>query len=187
MSLQAIKHSLRTRRLRARKETDGIRGYLANAWDGSQGWLLVTVIGTSTDPNRIIELTPSWVGFATACIAYLIISSEMLLFDLKEGYCSTDVFQPQRFCCRKIVPLRTVNSYKLSAIKPQGAMSTTSFLNGWSASSNVEACENWRTWGQVWNGRPAGGDAGGEGDWAVDYFSFIAIAVRLPLSDIYSC
>jgi chloride channel 3/4/5 len=171
--------------LRARKETDGIRGYLANAWDGSQGWLLVTIIGTYAHLIHTAVLMPLSTGFATACIAYLIISSEMLLFDLKEGYCSTDIFQPKRFCCRKIVPLQTINPYKLWAIKPTGAMSTTSFLKGWSASSNVEACENWRTWGQVWNGRPAGGVAGGDDDWAVDYFSFIAIAVSLLPFHLY--
>jgi chloride channel 3/4/5 len=41
----AIKDSLRRRKLRHKKRTEGIRGWLANVWDGSQGWLLATCIG----------------------------------------------------------------------------------------------------------------------------------------------
>lgn len=38
-------------------------------------------------------------GFLTACIALLIIRTEMALFDLKEGYCSTSWGSAKRFCC----------------------------------------------------------------------------------------
>lgn len=78
----AVKHSLRLRRLRRLKQTQGLRGHLVNLWDGLQGWVLVTLI-----------------GFLTACIAFAIIRSEMWLFDLKEGYCSHDWRLAERFCC----------------------------------------------------------------------------------------
>lgn len=78
----AVKHSLRLRRLRRLKQTHGLRGYLLNLWDGLQGWVLVSII-----------------GFLTACIAFAIIRSEMWLFDLKEGYCAQDWRRAERFCC----------------------------------------------------------------------------------------
>ena len=78
----AVKHSIRLRRVRQLKRTHGLRGYLINLWDGAQGWVLVTLI-----------------GFLTACIAFAIIRSEMWLFDLKEGYCARDWRLAHRFCC----------------------------------------------------------------------------------------
>ena len=78
----AVKHSIRLRRVRQLKRTHGLRGYLINLWDGAQGWVLVTLI-----------------GFLTACIAFAIIRSEMWLFDLKEGYCLRDWRLAHRFCC----------------------------------------------------------------------------------------
>ncbi|GAA5864466.1 hypothetical protein JCM3774_005137 [Rhodotorula dairenensis] len=79
----AVKHSIRLRRVRRLKRTHGLRGYLYNWWDGTQGWILVTLI-----------------GFFTACIAFAIIRSEMWLFDLKEGYCAQDWRHAKRFCYR---------------------------------------------------------------------------------------
>ncbi|GAA5980042.1 hypothetical protein JCM10908_001509 [Rhodotorula pacifica] len=78
----AVKHSIRLRRVRRLKRTLGLRGQLINLWDGAQGWVLVTLI-----------------GFFTACIAFAIIRSEMWLFDLKEGYCERDWRRARRFCC----------------------------------------------------------------------------------------
>ncbi|GAA5834523.1 hypothetical protein JCM9279_004343 [Rhodotorula babjevae] len=78
----SIKNSIRMRRLRLRKRTDGLRGQLANAVDGSLGWILVSVI-----------------GFCTACIAFAITRTEMWLFDLKEGYCAPSWRSAKRFCC----------------------------------------------------------------------------------------
>jgi hypothetical protein len=40
----SIKASLRTRKIR-RRRTEGLRGWLVNIWDGSQGWVLVTIVG----------------------------------------------------------------------------------------------------------------------------------------------
>lgn len=78
----AIKNSIRMRRLRQLKRTQGLRGQIANAVDGSLGWILVSVV-----------------GFCTACIAFAITRSEMWLFDLKEGYCAADWRTAKRFCC----------------------------------------------------------------------------------------
>lgn len=40
-----VKEDVRKRKLRRRKRDEGIRGWLVNFWDGSQGWLLVTIVG----------------------------------------------------------------------------------------------------------------------------------------------
>ncbi|GAA5823615.1 hypothetical protein JCM3770_000699 [Rhodotorula araucariae] len=79
----AIKHSLRMRRLRQLKRTHGLRGQFVNLADASLGWILVSVV-----------------GFFTACIAFAITRSEMWLFDLKEGYCIANWRTAKRFCCR---------------------------------------------------------------------------------------
>lgn len=158
----SVKHSLRTRRLRNRIKTDGIRGVIANLWDGSQGWLLVTLV-----------------GFFTACIAFIIISSEMLLFDLKEGYCSTNPSLAKRFCCRSStttpIPFAPLSDF----LSVRGAAPRASFLNGWKGqtSAMVESCEHWRTWGEVWSNTAAGGRGGVGDSWLVDYIAFIIIAV----------
>lgn len=162
----SLKHSLRTRRLRNRIKTDGLRGLIANLWDGSQGWLLVTLV-----------------GFFTACIAFLIISSEMLLFDLKEGYCSTNPSLAKRFCCRAStttpIPFPPLSDF----LSVRGAAPRTSFLNGWKGqtSAMVETCEHWRTWGEVWSKTAASGRDGLGDSWLVDYIAFIVIAVSPPL------
>lgn len=183
----SIKHSLRMRRLRTRKRTEGIRGWIANLWDGSQGWLLVTIVGASplSSGRRLPGADSNDTGFLAACIAYLIISGEMLLFDYKEGYCVNNPRLPKRFCCRVREPVHTSSSpfFNLANLSAQGAVSGTSFLRGWSASAanegRSEPCKDWRTWGEVWSGSPASGGAE-EDSWLVNYLAFIAIAVRPP-------
>ncbi|KAL1411308.1 hypothetical protein Q8F55_002259 [Vanrija albida] len=77
----AIKESSRVRHLRHRARRSW-RGAIRNAWDRFQGWLVVTLVGV-----------------ITACIAFLIIRSEMALFDLKEGYCTNSWGTAKRLCC----------------------------------------------------------------------------------------
>lgn len=50
----AIKDSLRRRKLRNKKHTEGIRGALANLWDGSQGWILATCIGENSHKKTLL-------------------------------------------------------------------------------------------------------------------------------------
>ncbi|KAG8904478.1 hypothetical protein FRB99_001690 [Tulasnella sp. 403] len=76
----AIKDSARMLQLRRKRRS--FRGRVRNFVDRSMGWLIVTIV-----------------GFLTAIIAFLIIRSEQLLFDFKEGYCATSVFKAKRFCC----------------------------------------------------------------------------------------
>lgn len=69
----------RLRTLRSRKD---IRGRLLALFDSAQGWILVAVIGC-----------------ITALIAYFVDIMENFIFDLKEGYCSSDWFSSRRNCC----------------------------------------------------------------------------------------
>ncbi|GAA5899900.1 hypothetical protein JCM6882_006997 [Rhodosporidiobolus microsporus] len=152
----AIKHSLRLRRLRSLKHTSGLRGRLLNLWDGLQGWLLVTVIGA-----------------CTALIAFCIISSEMVLFDLKEGYCAGQGWTTaKRFCCRAPV---------VTAAAQQGRTSLMGsyVMRGWATPGVVaqqleEHCPDWRTWAEVWEDWTGEGTGAGE---AVGYGAFIVIAL----------
>lgn len=75
----SIADGARLRKLRSRKD---IRGRLLAWFDGAQGWILVAVIGC-----------------ITAALAYFVDVTEMSLFSIKEGFCSTQWFQNQRRCC----------------------------------------------------------------------------------------
>lgn len=79
--LVKIKESSRVRRLRHAAKRS-LRGSLANTWDRLQGWIAATII-----------------GILSAVIAFLIIRTEMALFDLKEGFCSSSWGTAKRFCC----------------------------------------------------------------------------------------
>ncbi|GAA6035182.1 hypothetical protein JCM8097_006407 [Rhodosporidiobolus ruineniae] len=146
----AVKHQARLRRIRRRLHTDGLRGRLVNLWDGAQGWVLVTLIGV-----------------ATACIAFGVIRSEMVLFDLKEGYCTTGWTTAKRFCCR--TALGTALEKQKEETPLGGFM-----LRGWAAVQEGppgETCPSWRTWAQVWEAWT------GEGEGAGETFEFTAFAV----------
>lgn len=65
----AIKDAYRVKALRARRD---IRGRIYAWLDGSQGWVLVAII-----------------GFITACIAFFVDVTENVLFDWKSGYCTS--------------------------------------------------------------------------------------------------
>ncbi|GAA5922545.1 chloride channel protein [Sporobolomyces koalae] len=149
----AIKHSIRLRRLRRLKQTQGLRGLVKNLWDGSQGWLLVTLV-----------------GFCTACIAYAVIGAEMLFYDLKEGYCAGKSWKlAKRFCCR-------------DSDEAGMSLGTTSIdaglgsfvLQGWSVRQATDECDAWKTWAQVWQERTRQGPRAGE---LFEYAFYIFLAV----------
>lgn len=96
----AIKDSLRYSKLRKRKS---IRAQARLAFDKSQGWIIVTIV-----------------GFLTAVVAFLVVRSEQLLFDFKEGYCAEGWWKARRFCC-PVTPL--------GMVPPD--------------------CEAWQTWAEV--------------------------------------
>jgi chloride channel 3/4/5 len=74
-----IKDSSRIFKLRKRKS---LRGRIGNAIDRSLGWVVVTIV-----------------GFMAAVLAFAIVRSEHLLFDLKEGHCTQGWYTAQWFCC----------------------------------------------------------------------------------------
>ncbi|BGP36814.1 hypothetical protein JCM10449v2_000716 [Rhodotorula kratochvilovae] len=112
----AIKHSLRMRRLRQLKRTHGLRGQFVNLVDGSLGWIVLSVV-----------------GFVTACIAFAITRSEMWLFDLKEGYCVANWRSAKRFCCRD----NAFGAFAAQALLSRGEEECT----GWRTWTNV-----WESW-----------------------------------------
>ncbi|CAP91435.1 Pc13g03660 [Penicillium rubens Wisconsin 54-1255] len=75
----SIADGARLRLLRQRKD---VRGRLLAAFDGAQGWILVALIGC-----------------ITASIAYFVDVTEGSVFDLKEGFCTTQFFRNKRTCC----------------------------------------------------------------------------------------
>lgn len=171
----AIKHSLRLRRLRRLKRTQGLRGWLKNLWDGSQGWVLVTLI-----------------GFFTACIAYGVISAEMVLYDLKEGYCQKDWKVAKRFCCPSLEDLSSFNlntstGALLSKSVSMVARSSGGFmLQGWNVGTmkkGGESCDAWRTWAQVWEERTKQGEGAGA---TFEYCFYVFLAVSFDFSILFS-
>lgn len=74
-----IADAYRVKALRSRKD---IRGRLAAWFDGAQGWILVALIGV-----------------LTAVCAYLVNTSETLLFDLKQGHCTSGWAKSRKTCC----------------------------------------------------------------------------------------
>ncbi|KAK9476328.1 chloride channel [Lipomyces japonicus] len=74
-----IKESFRVKRLR---DIHGLRGRFVRARDAMQGWLLISVIGSSI-----------------AGVAYLIDFAEQRIFDWRSGYCATNWLDPKRTCC----------------------------------------------------------------------------------------
>ncbi|KAK4055337.1 hypothetical protein OIV83_000620 [Microbotryomycetes sp. JL201] len=137
----SVKDSFRRRRLRQKRAAGGLRGLIINLWDGSQGWILVTLI-----------------GFFTACVAFMIISTEMVLFDYKDGYCTNDLYAAKRFCCNSAAPQTSVSSL----------FGLTSWTDTMSVS--VSECKDWKTWNQVWTEKL-------EGSTLVTVFAFATYLV----------
>ncbi|PWY93199.1 hypothetical protein BO94DRAFT_363211 [Aspergillus sclerotioniger CBS 115572] len=75
----SIADGARLRELRKRKD---IRGRLLSWLDGSQGWVLVALIGC-----------------ITAAIAYSVDVTEGFIYDVKEGFCTTHWFHNRQSCC----------------------------------------------------------------------------------------
>ncbi|EEQ31601.1 hypothetical protein McanMca71_006097 [Microsporum canis] len=74
-----IADGIRLRELRSRRD---IRGKLLAWFDGAQGWVLVAII-----------------GLLTACVAYFVDVTEIVIYDLKEGFCSNNWFMSKKHCC----------------------------------------------------------------------------------------
>jgi chloride channel 3/4/5 len=75
----SIADAFRIKELRSRKD---FRGRLQSLFDGSQGWLIVAII-----------------GIITAGFAYFIDITEAAIFDYKTGYCTTCWYHSKRKCC----------------------------------------------------------------------------------------
>jgi chloride channel 3/4/5 len=125
----AIKDSVRFARLRRRRNS--LRARVQLLIDKSLGWLVVTLV-----------------GFFTAIVAFLVVRSERVLFDLKGGYCQTAWWKSKDFCCAEASKILG---------GPHGAR---------------ENCLEWRTWAQVFSP----GEEGLSAD-AIQFVSHFSIAV----------
>ncbi|KAG6832600.1 hypothetical protein H0H92_014436 [Tricholoma furcatifolium] len=106
----AIKDSARFSRLRKRQS---LRSQVRLVIDKSLGWFVVTIV-----------------GFLSAIVAFLVVRSELWLFDIKEGYCHGAWWNAKRFCCPA--------------------------LNDIMATSEEETCERWRSWVEVFSPETTG-------------------------------
>jgi chloride channel 3/4/5 len=100
----SIADGARLRELRKRKD---FRGRLLAAFDGSQGWILVALIGC-----------------ITAAIAYFVDVTENFVFDLKEGFCTTRWFHNRESCCADTLDCSGWRSWSQN-LSPSGSG------NGW--------------------------------------------------------
>jgi chloride channel 3/4/5 len=75
------KDSLRVRYIYSQP---GIRGAVKRLWDKCQGWVAATIIGV-----------------LTAVVAYAVDVNVATISDLKEGYCSNNVFLDRDSCCHR--------------------------------------------------------------------------------------
>lgn len=129
-----IKDSLRFSMLRKRKS---LRGRLWLTFDKSLGWIIVTIV-----------------GFLTAVVAFLIVRTEQLLFDAKEGYCKSSWWSAKRFCCPHF------DDEELTVTRADRLFK--------------EMCPAWRTWADVLSRDQVANENG-----AVGFVSYTCIAVSV--------
>lgn len=134
-----IKDSLRFSMLRKRKS---LRGRLWLTFDKSLGWIIVTIV-----------------GFLTAVVAFLILRTEQLLFDAKEGYCRSSWWSAKRFCCPYF------DDDELTATGGDRLFK--------------EMCPAWRTWADVLTRERVANQ-----DGAIEFISYTCIAVSVTCLSI---
>ena len=134
-----IKDSLRFSMLRKRRS---LRGRLWLTFDKSLGWIIVTIV-----------------GFLTAVVAFLIVRTEQLLFDAKEGYCRSSWWRAKRFCCPRF------DDEELTGTRGDGLFK--------------KMCPAWRTWADVLSRDQVGNQNG-----ALEFVSYICIAVSVTCPSV---
>ncbi|KAG5648490.1 hypothetical protein DXG03_003101 [Asterophora parasitica] len=128
----AIKDSVRFSRLRRRKS---LRSRIRLVVDKSLGWFVVTIV-----------------GFLSAIVAFIVVRSELWLFDTKEGYCRDAWWKAKRFCCPALDDIFTA---------PEGM---------------EVICQEWRTWADVFSQ-----GEGGVGAEFAEHALYALIALELAL------
>lgn len=140
----AIKDSARQARLRKRRSK---RGRVYRQLDRSVGWIIVTIV-----------------GILTAVVAFLIVRSEQLLFDIKEGYCTQGWYKAKRFCC----PHYDDIDYIPRQLMPFSV-------------SEDETCSSWRMWAEVFGPAADGSKWIDFEDEVFEYIAYAILAVRICL------
>lgn len=133
----AIKDSVRFARLRRGRS---VRARVRLIVDKSLGWFVVTIVGV-----------------LTAVVAFLIVRSELWLFDTKDGYCRNAWWKAKRFCC-------------------PGFSGNRQFPDTMGAYMQEDDCLDWRTWADV-----VLQTKGSVGENIVKYISYALIAVGFCL------
>ncbi|CAE6483643.1 unnamed protein product [Rhizoctonia solani] len=106
------------------------------------------------------------VGFLTAVVAFLIVRSEQWLFDIKEGYCAEGWWRAMRFCCPASIDKQSLRITRMP--------------------TEIEVCEAWRTWAQVFSPNDDGtGPLPGLESWSIEYVSYMVIALALALTSSF--
>jgi chloride channel 3/4/5 len=131
----AIKDSARFARLR---RGTSVRDRVRLIIDKSLGWFVVTIVGV-----------------LTAVLAFLIVRTELWLFDTKDGYCRNAWWKAKRFCCPRF-----------SGIHQIPGTTTDTYMQ-------EDDCFDWRTWADV-----VSQTKGSVGEDIVTYISYALIAVR---------
>lgn len=136
------------------RERPGLWGKVAHQWDRFQGWIAITLT-----------------GLFTAVIAFCIISLEMWLFDIKDGYCTTAWWQAKRFCkCGPKAASSVLHSLSTPTIR--SALSQTSFIQVWKKHKKEPMCDAWRQWSNVLDGQGSVFVR-----WLLEYGIYVAMAV----------
>lgn len=142
-----IKDAIRRGRLRRHRKS--VRGRTRVLMDRAMGWIIVTIV-----------------GFLTAIAAFLIVRSEQLLFDFKEGYCSAGWWKAHRFCCNALPDDIQISGPGVSAFRASRV--------------DEDQCDAWRTWSEVF-----GPVAEKPGQWMglhtglTEYVAYACIALTL--------
>lgn len=160
----AIKDSMRIRRLRRRKS---LRGRLTNALDRFTGWFIVTIV-----------------GLLAAVTAFAIVRSEQWLFDLKEGRCKDGFFKAKRFCCPMAVDNLTFSTGLDNVVHPLSFIANPiAFYK--SAKDTLpapeEECAAWQTWSELLDPSDWTPNGISLASWMVEYISYIVVALALAL------
>lgn len=118
----SIADAFRVKELRSRKD---FRGRLLALFDAAQGWILVALIGC-----------------ATAAIAYMIDVTEVSVFDIKTGYCTTGWYHSKRQCCAGVEECAAWSPWSVALTSNNQETQWVDFVvyNFWVISLAVIAC-----------------------------------------------
>ena len=112
------------------------------------------------------------IGLLTAIIAASIITLEMWLFSIKEGYCTTGWWKAKRYCACNT--RQTETSFKENT-RFKAAYTGSSFLATWAQYKLEQPCDQWRSWSSAFDGR---GSTQGQGFIEFGIYAILAVSLN---------